>query len=171
MARLFQLDFCRTQGLTRAVTNQTKLPISLAIITLNEEANIERCIRSVPFATEVVVVDSLSTDHTVEISKALGARVISQKFLGYRAQKQFAHDATLQPWVLSLDADECLSPELQAEILEIFRNPSDAGSGSSSPLPNGYRIPRLSFHLGRWIRHGGWYPDYQTRLYRRECAS
>jgi glycosyltransferase involved in cell wall biosynthesis len=137
-----------------------KLPLSLVIITLNEETNIVRCIESAPFASEVIVVDSLSTDRTVEFAEKHGARVLKHKFQGYRAQKQFALDEASQPWVLSLDADEALSPELQAEIAAVVSESSH----------DAYRMPRCSFHLGRWIRYGGWYPDFQTRLFRRERA-
>ncbi len=137
-----------------------KLPLSLVIITLNEEKYIADCIMSVPFASEIIVVDSFSTDKTSEIAQGEGAKVLTQKFLGYRKQKQFALGVATQEWVLSLDADERLSEELQNEISSILGNPKF----------NGYRMPRCSFHLGRWIRHGGWYPDYQTRLFRKELA-
>ena len=136
-----------------------KLPLSLVIITLNEEANIERCLKSVPFASDVVVVDSFSTDRTVEIAEKLGARVFSEKWQGYGPQKAFAVGKARQDWVISLDADEALSPELQQEIIEKF---------VSLRPDTGYELPRLSWHLGRWIRHGGWYPDYQLRLFNRQ---
>ena len=118
------------------VTN--KLPLSLVVITLNEEANIERCLRSVPFATDIVVVDSFSTDRTVEIATKLGARVFQEKWRGYGGQKSFATDQATQEWVLSLDADEALSPELAAEITAKF---------SSLDRETGYLLPRRSFHL------------------------
>jgi glycosyltransferase involved in cell wall biosynthesis len=138
-----------------------KIPLSLVIITLNEEANIARCLKSVPFAAEYILVDSLSTDRTVEIAKSLGARVETRPFTGYRDQKQYALSLATGPWVLSLDADEALSPELAIEIQEVLKNPTHEG----------YRIPRCSYHLGRWIRHGGWYPDYQNRLFKKEKSS
>ena len=138
----------------------TKMPVSLVVITFNEEKNIERCIRSVPFATEVIVVDSLSQDRTTEIAVGLGARVIERNFEGYRNQKQFAIEQATQPWVLSLDADEALSAELQAEILRALHRPEF----------DGFRIPRCSHHLDRWIKHGGWYPDYQTRLFKKDSG-
>jgi glycosyltransferase involved in cell wall biosynthesis len=137
------------------------LPLSLVIITLNEENNVSRCIQSVPFAQEIIVVDSLSTDRTREIAKSLGAKVIEKSFLGYREQKQFALNQATLPWVLSLDADETLSAELKAEIEGVLKSPDSQA----------YRMPRLSFHLGRWIRHGGWFPDYQTRLFKRDSGS
>lgn len=135
-----------------------KLPISLVVITLNEEANIERCLKSVPFASDVVVVDSLSTDRTVEIAEKLGARVFTEKWRGYGPQKSFAVSQAKYDWILSLDADEALSPQAQQEIMEKF-------GGFQEEV--GYELPRLSRHLGRWILHGGWYPDYQLRLFHR----
>lgn len=137
----------------------TKLPISLVIITLNEEANIERCIRSAPFVSDVVVVDSFSSDATPEIAKACGARVFQEAWRGFGPQKAFATEQATQPWILSLDADEALSPELAAEIQSRF---------SEFDPKAGYMIPRRSFHLGRWIYHGGWYPDLQLRLFNKD---
>jgi glycosyltransferase involved in cell wall biosynthesis len=135
-----------------------KIPLSLVIITLNEERNIERCIRSVPFASEVLIVDTKSQDRTCEIAKSLGARVLQKDWLGYGPQKKFATDQAQNDWILSLDADEVLSPELAAEILRDFPNLDPE---------TGYEMPRKSFHLGRWIGYGGWHPDYQLRLYNR----
>lgn len=137
----------------------TKLPISLVVVTLNEEANIERCIRSVPFASDVVVVDSFSKDRTVELAQKLGANVVQEKWRGYGPQKAFAVSKATSDWILSLDADEALSPELQAEIVERF---------ATLKPETGYEFPRRSFHLGRWIHHGGWYPDAQLRLFHRQ---
>lgn len=144
-----------------AFQSSTRLSLSLVIITLNEEKNIERCIRSVPFASEVIVVDSFSRDRTAEIAASLGAKVLAREFMGYREQKQFALEQATQEWVLSLDADEALSVELQYEIPLLLHRPE----------VDGFRIPRCSFHLNRWIRHGGWYPDYQSRLFRRQSGS
>lgn len=137
----------------------TKLPISLVIITLNEEAHIERCIRSAPFVDDVVVVDSFSTDRTVEIAEKCGARVFKEKWRGFGPQKAFAAEQAKNSWILSLDADEALSPELASEIAERF---------ASLDPEAGYLFPRKSFHLGRWICHGGWYPDYQLRLFNKD---
>lgn len=133
-----------------------RLPITLAIITLNEESKIGRCIESCPWASEVVVVDSGSQDKTVDIAKGLGATVVVEKFRGYREQKQFATNLAKNNWVLSLDADELLSSDLSQEIHGLFRK------GVSE---DGFEMPRKSFHMGRWILHGGWYPDYQLRLF------
>ncbi len=138
-----------------------KRPISLVIITLNEEENIARCIQSVPWADEIVVIDSNSRDRTKEIAESLGAKVYTQEFLGFRNQKQKATDLAKNDWVLSLDADEALSLGLSQEILKTF---------DTTPIHDGYTMPRLSFHLGRWIRHGGWYPDRQLRFFNRKKA-
>lgn len=135
-----------------------KLPLSLVIVTLNEADNIERCVKSVPFANEILVVDSHSTDATVQIAEKLGARVLIETWRGYGPQKAFAVSQAKNDWILSLDADEALSPELQQEILAKF---------ASLKPEVGYEMPRLSWHLGRWIRHGGWYPDAQLRLFHR----
>ena len=139
-----------------------KIPISLVIITLNEEANIERCILSAPFVDDVVVVDSGSIDRTVEIAQKCGARVIQEKWHGYGLQKAYATALANNSWVLSLDADEALSPELAAEIVQKFAHLDPEA---------GYLVPRKSFHLGRWIGHGGWYPDLQLRLFNKEKSS
>jgi len=136
--------------------------ISGAIITFNEEKNIKRCIDSLKeVCDEIVVVDSLSSDNTVSIAKELGAKVIEQKFLGHIAQKQLAVDNCSNDWILSLDADEELSKELIEELKELIKKPLSAEA---------YSMPRVSFHLGRWIRHGGWYPDRKTRLFNKQKA-
>lgn len=139
-----------------------KRPISLVIITLNEDENIARCIESVPWADEIIVLDSYSKDKTREIAADFGANVHVQEFLGFRDQKQKATDLAKNDWIISLDADEALSLGLSQEILQVF----DAG-----PKHAGYRMPRLSFHLGRWIKHGGWYPDKQLRFFNRKKAT
>lgn len=135
--------------------------ISAAIITFNEEKNIKRCIDSLDFCNEIVVVDSLSSDKTCEIAKELGAKVIDQKFLGHIDQKQLAVDNCTNEWILSLDADEEVSTELREELINLLQ--SDLKSDA-------YEMPRVSFHLGRWIRHGGWYPDKKIRLFNKSKA-
>src|SRR4051812_32132590 len=117
-----------------------KLPISLVIITLNEERNIKRCIESASFVSETIVVDSGSKDETVSIAESLGARIFKREFTGYRDQKQFAVEQATQPWILSLDADEALTPALRSGIMNEFGNPQ----------ADAYRFARCSFHLGRW---------------------
>jgi glycosyltransferase involved in cell wall biosynthesis len=137
------------------------IKISAAIITFNEEKNIKRCIDSLDFCDEIVVVDSLSDDNTCKIARELGAKVIDQKFLGHIAQKQLAVDNCINEWILSLDADEEVSSELKEEILELIKKPF---------VFDAYEMPRVSFHLGRWIRHGGWYPDKKIRLFNKNKA-
>jgi glycosyltransferase involved in cell wall biosynthesis len=135
-----------------------KLPISVVIITLNEAQNIERCLRSVPWADELLVLDSGSQDKTTEIAKKLGATVFSEPWRGFGPQKKRAVALARNDWVLCLDADEALSPELAVEILEKF---------SGFDAETAYFLPRKSFYLGRWIVHGGWFPDYQLRIFDR----
>lgn len=132
--------------------------ISATIITFNEEKNIREAIASVAWADEVLVVDSESTDDTRKIARDLGARVIVQPWLGFSAQKQFATDQASNDFILSLDADERVTPGLRDEILDLCR---------VGKLADGYTIPRLSIYMGREIRHGGWYPDRQLRLFQR----
>ena len=135
------------------------MKISAVIIAGNEEQKIADAIRSVDWADEVLVIDSESTDRTWEIAESLGSRVVSRTWPGFSAQKQFGVEAATFDWILSLDADERISPELRAEILHIQRSASqDAG---------GYRIPRLTYYMKRPIRHCGWYPDRQLRLFDR----
>ncbi len=136
--------------------------VSVTVITLNEAANIEACLASVAWADEVLVVDSGSTDGTPDLARARGARVIVRDWPGYPAQKNFAAGEAAHDWILSVDADERVTPALAAEIREtLSRDPREAG----------FRIPRVTWHLGRWIRTTDWYPDYQLRLYHRARAT
>ncbi|HEV3469005.1 MAG TPA: glycosyltransferase family 2 protein [Pyrinomonadaceae bacterium] len=137
------------------------MKITATIITFNEAENIREACASVAWADEVLVVDSHSTDSTREAARRAGARVVARDWPGFAEQKQFAADAATHEWVFSLDADERVSEELRAEV-EALRAAAPAG------LADGYRVPRRSFYMGRWIRGGGWYPDYQLRLYRRD---
>lgn len=132
--------------------------LSISLITYNEEKNIRRTLESVNWADEIVVVDSGSTDGTAAICREYGAKVVHQDWLGFARQKNLAIDHTSGDWVLSLDADEPIEPELAQEIRNIITSPQ--------PL-DGYRIPRKTFFLGKQIRHGGWYPDYNLRLFRK----
>jgi glycosyltransferase involved in cell wall biosynthesis len=136
------------------------MKITATIITFNEANHIKAACESVVFADEILVVDSESTDETRSIADACGARVINRPWPGFATQKQFAADEAKHEWILSLDADERVSNELRDTILEL-KNSVD------SSLADGYRIPRRSSYMGRWIRGGGWYPDYQLRLYRK----
>ncbi len=136
--------------------------ISAAIITLNEENNISDCLTSLGWVDELVVVDSLSTDKTKELAEAAGARVIDQAFLGHVKQKQLAVDSCTHDWIISLDADERVTPALEQEIRQLF------STAPEKQLLPGYSVPRKSHHLGRWIMHGGWYPDRNIRLFNRK---
>lgn len=138
-----------------------KLPVTACIITYNEERNIRDCLKSVEWADEILVVDSYSTDRTVEVAREFTDRVIQRKWNGINEQRQFAQDQAKHEWVFNLDADERASAELAKEIAAI---------DFSSEGINGYFMPRCAFYLGRWIRHGGWYPDYKLRLYRKACG-
>ena len=138
------------------------MPVSVIVITLNEASNIDACLASVAWADDVLVVDSGSTDATVDIARARGARVIQRDWPGYSAQKNFAATEARHDWILSVDADERVTPELADEVQRTV---------AAQPAAAGYRIPRVTFHLGRWIRTTDWYPDYQLRLYHRGRAS
>lgn len=133
-------------------------PVSATIVTLNEAGNIERAIRSLSFADEVLIVDSGSTDGTQETAVRLGARVIEEPWRGYAGQKNFAAAQATHDWILSLDADEEVTPALAGEIKAFLQN---------QPGVSGCDFPRLARYLGRWIRHSGWYPDRKIRLYDR----
>ena len=136
-----------------------KSKISLSIIAKNEADRIGPLLNSAKFADEVLVVDSGSTDGTQDFCKKLGAKVVFHEWAGYAAQKQFAMEHTLSEWILNLDADEEISDSLAEEIQHAIKN---AGSDVAA-----FSMPRLSRYLGRWIKHGGWYPDRKVRLVRR----
>ncbi len=135
-----------------------KTPLSVAIITKNEEANIARCLASVDFAAEVVIVDSDSTDRTVEIARDMGARVIEHEWLGFGPQKQLAVDHCTHPWVLILDADEVIPPETAAAI----------DAAVNAPEAEAYILPRANFLGKKEIRHGSWRGDAVLRLFRKD---
>ena len=137
------------------------MPVSAVIITLNEAANIRACLESVAWADERLVVDCGSADDTVTIAMRCGARVITREWLGYSAQKNFAAGEAVHDWIVSVDADERVTPELAAEMKAALSAPGDRA---------GFRVPRVTFYLGQWIRCTDWYPDYQLRLYDRRRA-
>ncbi|MDD5711281.1 MAG: glycosyltransferase family 2 protein [Smithellaceae bacterium] len=132
--------------------------LSVAIICCNEEENIGPCLESVKWADEIVVVDSGSTDSTPQICRDYGVQFHTEPWRGFSAQKNSAVSKATKPWVLSLDADERVTPALRFEIENVI------GSGDAK---DGYFIARRNFFLGKWIRHSGWYPDYNLRLFKR----
>lgn len=134
--------------------------ISATIITFNEESNVKAACESVAWANEIVVVDSNSTDATRELAVASGARVITNAWPGFGAQKQFAIEQAKYEWIFSLDADERVSDELRNSIAKLRQLPE-------SQLADGYEIARRTYYQQRWIRGGGWYPDRQLRLFRK----
>lgn len=136
------------------------MKISAVIITFNEADNIRAACESVAWADEILVVDSESSDATREVAAECGARVINRPWPGFSAQKQFATDAVEHDWVFSLDADERVSDQLKAAIAALRET-------SPAQLAAGYRVARRTFYMGRWIKGGGWYPDYQLRFFDR----
>ena len=135
----------------------TRAPLSAVLITRNAAALLDACLESVAFADEIVVVDSASTDATVEIAQRRGARVVQREWLGFGRQKQFAVEQARNDWVLCLDADERVSPELATSIRAALAAPG-------APV---YRMPRRNRFLGRWLAHGEGYPDWSPRLFNR----
>jgi glycosyltransferase involved in cell wall biosynthesis len=135
--------------------------ISATIIVRNEEANIAEVCESVAWADEIVVIDSDSTDRTVEIAKKFTDKIFNREFKGYKDKHEFADAQATGDWIFWIDADERVSDELQNSIANL-RNKAD------SELADGYKISRKTFFMNRWIRHCGWSPDYQMRLYRKD---
>jgi glycosyltransferase involved in cell wall biosynthesis len=135
--------------------------VTVTVITKNESAHIAAALASVAWADEIVVVDSCSTDDTVSIARAHATRVEVREWPGYGAQKDFAASLASHDWILSLDADERVTPELASEIRALL---------NGDPPARGYRVPRTTWYLGRWIRSTDWYPDYQLRLYDRRAG-
>lgn len=139
-----------------------RLDISVAVITRDEEANLPRCLESIGgLASEIVVIDSGSTDRTCAIAEKFGAIFEVHAWQGFVAQKNIALKRCTRPWVLCMDADEAVSPGLESEIRQLF--------ASGGPRENGFLINRLNFYLGRWIHHA-WYPEWRLRFVRRDCA-
>ena len=147
---------CCVSQLRRLLVNVT--PLSATIITFNEAGNIERAIRSVALADEVLVIDSGSTDGTQTIARQLGARVVEEPWRGYAGQKNFAAEQAAHDWILSIDADEEVSSRLAGEIAALMK---------AGPSAAGFDFPRLARYMGGWVRHSGWYPDRKIRLYDR----
>jgi len=131
--------------------------LSVIIITKDEADNIRACIESVIWADEIIVVDSGSSDATVEICREMGAQVHIHDWPGYGMQKNRALSYAINNWVFSIDADERVTPELQSQLIKAM----------NSEIQDGYYMPRLSQFCGKFIRHSGWYPDYVLRLFKR----
>lgn len=136
------------------------MKLTVTVITRDEARHIEAALQSVAWADEIVVVDSGSTDETVSIARRMATRVEVREWPGYGAQKNYAAEIASNDWILSLDADERVTPELAEEIRTTL----------NAPAHPGYRLPRVTWYLGRWIRSTDWYPDYQLRLYDRRTA-
>lgn len=137
--------------------------ISAIVVCFNEEKNIRRCLESLRWCNEIVVVDSLSTDRTVEICREYTDRVIQRPWAGYRDQKAFAHSQATRDWVILVDADEKVPEELQEEIRDVLTRFGDRFAA--------FEVPRLVYYLQRWWWRGGWYPDYDIRVFRRDLAT
>lgn len=135
--------------------------LSVTVITKDEAANIDDALASVAWADEIVVVDAQSADETVAIARRHTDNVVVREWPGYVEQKNYAASVASHDWILSLDADERVTPALAEEIRALLE---------AEPACAGYRIPRVTWHLGRWIRTTDWYPDYQLRLYDRRVA-
>jgi glycosyltransferase involved in cell wall biosynthesis len=135
--------------------------LSVTIITLNEADHIGAAIDSASWADEVIVVDAGSSDGTVDIARARGVTVATRAWTGYVDQKNYAAGLARNDWIFSLDADERITPQLRDEIRALL---------AAAPPASGYRVPRVTFHLGRWMRTTDFYPDFQTRLYDRRAA-
>ena len=134
--------------------------LSVTVITRDEATNIAAALASVKWAGEIIVVDSGSRDATVDIARQFTERVVAHQWNGYVDQKNYAASLATHDWILSLDADERVTPALAEEVRAVL----------IEPTRQGYRIPRVTWHLGRWIRSTDWYPDYQLRLYNRQTA-
>lgn len=135
--------------------------LTVTVITRNESANLEAALASVAWADEIIVVDAESTDDTTAIARRHGATVAVRPWPGFSAQKNHAASLASHDWILSLDADERVTPALAWQIQALLR---------TEPSARGYRVPRISHYLGRWIRGTDWYPDYQLRLYDRRAG-
>ena len=136
------------------------MKISASIIVYNEEENIAELCATVSWADEIVIVDSNSSDRTAEIARRYTNKVFNRDFRGYKDKHEYADSMTSGDWIFWIDADERVTPELLKSIEALRRK-------TESELPCGFRIARKTWYANRWIKHGGWYPDYQMRLYRK----
>ena len=147
-------------GEGRVIGMAEKIPVSVYVLTFNNLRTIERCLKSLGWAEELVIVDSFSTDGTYEICKRYTDKAYQREWKGYRDQYQYAANLTTRDWIMFVDADEEVPPELVEEIRMAL-------DGEAEGL-DGFFIYRRTYYLGRWIRYGGWYPDGEIRLYRRD---
>ena len=146
--------------MTAATTAAPRARLSAVLITRNAATVIDACFESLAFADEIVIVDSASSDGTIEIARRRGARVVQKEWLGYGRQKQFAVEQAAHDWVLCIDADERVSPELAASIRAAL----------AAPVSPVYRMARRNRFMGRWLAHGEGYPDWSPRLFNRMNA-
>ncbi len=140
-----------------------KSKISVCVISFNEERNIEQCLKSVEWADEIIIVDSFSTDKTIEIAKLYTSKIFIQEWKGYSEAKNYAIQNASYDWILSIDADERVTQELKSEIIAVI---NDRNKGYS-----GYKVARRAYFLGKWIKHCGWYPAYVVRLFRKDSGT
>jgi len=138
-----------------------KNKISVIVIAFNEENNLNECLESVKWADEIIVVDSFSTDKTVDIAKSYSAKIFQKKWEGFAIQRKYSLEAASSEWIFSIDADERVTSELKESIQRIVKNDNTI---------NGYKVARRNYFLGKWIKSAFWYPDYQLRLFRKEKA-
>ena len=137
------------------------IKLSAVLIVKNEEANLARCLQSIAWADEIIVVDTGSTDKTVDIASARGAKIFHIDWKGFGPARQYALERAAGPWILSIDADEEVSPDLRSEIQNVL----------TAETPHaGYRLPRRTRFLDRWIAHSGWSPDYVLRLFKKAAG-
>ena len=140
--------------------SKSQIKLSVVIITYNEEANIRACLESVKWVDEVVILDNYSTDRTIEIAGKYTDKIFMRRWDGYGSQKNRAIEKATNNWILALDADERVTPELADEIQDLFRK--------GDPPMDGYELPYKVYFGNKWIRHGGWYPEYHLRLFRKD---
>lgn len=140
-----------------------KSKISVCVISFNEERNIEECLKSVSWADDIIMVDSFSTDRTIELAKQYTSKIFVQEWKGYSEAKNYAVQNTSNDWILSIDADERVTPELKNEIISVIND--------SSKRYTGYKVARQAYFLGKWIKHCGWYPGYVLRLFRKDSGT
>jgi glycosyltransferase involved in cell wall biosynthesis len=137
------------------------LPVSVVIVTQNEEKNIREALQSIRDVAEIIIVDAFSTDNTLNISKEYTDKIYQAEWQGYAKQKQMAIERAKGQWVFILDADERFTESLWEEISRIVKN---------NKRYNGFYVPRKNFFLGKWIQHGGWWPDYTLRLFKKDVS-